>query len=343
MAMPVRPLVLWRVLLLGFAVAYILSARLQSWLPPLLPFLAAAAVEAQFFLAGLRANGQRRPAPNRGPQERDLEQLGWATRTVTVRLGEADLVLRPGEMEGEEIAAWLERHREELAALGPGRHELAAIKTAESPLAPYEAPPVWRERPRVQIRLLQALGVLALLGGLFLLDTSAPHWQGLSSAARRSTIALLDREATRIAGHPARVICDVGGRHVGYVQDADGLAVVGGRELWLTPQICYRLYAVRHTGRTAGTSSGEAIAVLAHEAWHLQGQANEAVTNCFAYQSGVQVGEALGLSQGRARQLMREQLASNAVDFAGTPQYVVPPGCHRGGGLDLHLDGRHFP
>ena len=44
-----------------------------------------------------------------------------------------------------------------------------------------------------------------------------------------------------------------------------------------------------------------------------------------------------------ARQLMREQLADNTTDFAATPQYIIPPGCHQGGSFDLHLDGGHFP
>src|SRR3954463_6482379 len=48
---------LWRLLLGGFAVVYLASTALQAWLPPLLPFLAAAAVEAQFFVAGLRRGG----------------------------------------------------------------------------------------------------------------------------------------------------------------------------------------------------------------------------------------------------------------------------------------------
>jgi len=303
MVMPVRPLVVWRVLLLGFAVAYILSPRLQAWLPPLLPFLAAAAVEAQFFLAGLRSRGQRRPAPNRGPQERDLEKFGWASRTVPVQFGDAELVLRPGEMEPEEIAEWLEQHQEALAALA----------------------------------------VLALVAGAFFLDTKAAHWQRLSATARAQTISLLDWQAARIAGHPVRVICDVGGHHVGYVQDADGLAEVGGHRAWLTPATCYQLHLIKQSGRAVGPSSGHAIAVLAHEAWHLRGQASEALANCFAYQSGVQVEEALGLTPATARQLMREQLADNPADYAATPQYIVPNGCHHGGNLDLHLDGPHFP
>ena len=112
--------------------------------------------------------------------------------------------------------------------------------------------------------------------------------------------------------------------------------------MWLTPGICYQLYTIRHN-RSGGASSGHAIAVLAHEAWHLQGETNEAITNCYAYQSGVRVGQALGLSANTARQLMREQLADNPSDFATAPAYVVPPGCHRGGSLDLGLGAGHFP
>jgi hypothetical protein len=340
--MSIRPLWVWRLLLLGFAIAYLASATLQAWLPPLLPFVAAAAVEAQFFLAGVRAGRQRRTFSDPGPQQHDLDELGWGARTVTVTQGEVELVLRPGELGHDEISEWLELHRDEVAALGPGRHELAAIEDAESPLA-LQPPAVRPPRRRTRARLLQALAVLALFAGVFLLDSRAAHWQRLSASERAATVGLLDRQATRIAGHPAEVICDVSGRHVGYVQDADGLAEVGGRRAWLTPQICYRLYRIKRSGHAAGPSSGHAIAVLAHEAWHLHGQASEALANCFAYQSGVQVGEALGLSQATARQLMHEQLANNPSDFADTPQYIVPSGCRQGASLDLHLDGAHFP
>jgi transposase len=341
--MPFRSLWLWRLLLLAFVVVYLLSDSLQAWVPPLLPFLVAAAVEAQFFITGLRGAGPPRGTPDRGPQQRDLDELGWAARTVTLARDEGVLVLRPGTMGLEEIDEWLHRHREELDALGPGRHELGAIETPESPLSLYVPPAPRRPRRRARLRLLQALAVLAVLAGLFFVDRTGQHWRRLPASARQATISVLDEQAARIAGHPAEVICDVGGRHVGYVQDANGLAEVGGRRLWLTPEICYRLYLVEHTGRAAGASSGEAIAVLAHEAWHLHGETSEALANCFGYQSGVRVGEALGLAPAAARQLMREQLADNPTDFAATPQYVVPSGCQMGGSLDLHLDGRHFP
>ena len=261
--MSLRPLWVWRSLLLGFAIAYLASAGLQAWLPPLVPFLAAAAVEAQFFLAGVRAGRRRRAFADPGPQQRDLDELGWQGHTITVRHGEAELVLRPGELDDDEIAEWLLVHRDELAALGPGHHELAPIETAASPLSAPGAACRATPRRRTRPRLVQALVVLALFAGLFMLDTRAEHWQRLSAQARAATITVLNRQASRIAGHPAEVICDVAGRHVGYVQDADGLAEVGGRRAWLTPDVCYRLYLIQRTGHAAGSSSGQAIAVLA--------------------------------------------------------------------------------
>ena len=53
---------------------------------------------------------------------------------------------------------------------------------------------------------------------------------------------MFSREASLIAGHPAQVTCDDSGRQVGYVQDADGVAEVGGRQAYLTPAICDTLY-----------------------------------------------------------------------------------------------------
>jgi hypothetical protein len=337
-----RPLWLSRLLLLGFAIVYLLSDTLQAWVPPLLPFLAAAAVEVQFFVSGVRGARRSPSAVDAGPQQRDLDELGWAGRTVTVRERDAEFVLRPGAMDDGEIADWLRLHRDELVALGAGHHELAAIETAESPVS-LQAPLDTGSNRRIRLRLLQALAVLALFAGLVFLDSRGSHWQRLAASDRAATISVLNRQAARIAGHPAQVICDVSGRHVGYVQDADGLAEVGGRRAWLTPQICYQLHLIRRSGRSAGPKSGQAIAVFAHEAWHLRGESSEALANCFAYQSGVEVGEALGLSPTTARQLMHEQLADNSSDFAETPQYIVPPGCHQGGSLDLHLDGRDFP
>jgi hypothetical protein len=289
--MRLRPLWIWRAAFLGFAVVYLASTTLQEWLPPLLPFLAAAAVEAHFFIAGTRMRRGYRAPENPGPQQRDLEELGWP-------------------------------------------------EDVDEDAEPVPPPPLRHRTPWLR-RLIPALVVLAILAGAVFLDSATAHWQRLSSDKRAATVKLLDREAARIAGHPATIVCDTSGQHVGYVQDADGLAEVGGSRAWLTPQICYQLYLV--TQGRPGSGAGHAIAVLAHESWHLHGEPNEALANCFAYQSGVGVGERLGLSPGRARTLMHEQLVNNPGDFADTPQYIVPPGCKQGGSLDLHLDGANFP
>jgi hypothetical protein len=333
----------WRLLLGGFAVAYLASTTLQQWVPPLLPFLAAAAVEAQFFVSGLRARATETPSADRGPQARDLADLGWASRTVRVQRGEAELLLRPGELSDEEIAEWVRFHDAELDALGPGFHELAPIGSPSSPVARYVATPQAARSRVVRRRLLQVVIVLVLFSGIFLLDRSRATWQKLPAGERAATLAVMDREAAAIAGHRAEVTCDVSGRYVGYAQDADGLAEIGGHHIWLTPGICYRLAKIRGMTGSTELASGHAIAVLGHEAWHLHGERSEAIANCYAYQSGVQIGQALGLSADTARRLMHEQLADNPSDFAATPAYVVPHGCHRGGALDLGLDGSHFP
>ncbi len=114
---------------------------------------------------------------------------------------------------------------------------------------------------------------------------------------------------------------------MGAVQEADGLAEVGGRNAWLTPAICYQLYRVLDKHDTHSFSpTGRALAVLAHESWHLHGVSSEALANCYGFQSGVTIGIRLGLPASHARAVMREQLADNASDAASTPAYLVPHG-----------------
>lgn len=169
-------------------------------------------------------------------------------------------------------------------------------------------------------------------------------WSGLDGSTRAQVVRVLSAQATRIAGHRAVVHCDTSGGHVGAVQEADGLAEVGGTNAWLTPSICFRLYrVVDHHDVSLFDPTGHAIVVLAHESWHLHGYANEGLVNCFAYQSGVGVAERLGLSRAQGRALMHTQLANNAADSEGAEQYRVPPGCRKGGRYDLHLDGSSFP
>jgi hypothetical protein len=83
--------------------------------------------------------------------------------------------------------------------------------------------------------------------------------------------------------------------------------------------------------------------VLAHEAWHLHGVRDEGTTECYAFQSGVQLGQRLGLTEDAARQLMRQQLADNAGRSGASAEYLVPPGCRDGGSLDLDPESSRFP
>ena len=83
--------------------------------------------------------------------------------------------------------------------------------------------------------------------------------------------------------------------------------------------------------------------MLAHEAWHLHGVADEGLANCYGFQSGVTIGIRLGLPASFARDVMREQLADNASDAVDTPAYLVPAGCHDGGRDDLNPGSSQFP
>jgi hypothetical protein len=205
------------------------------------------------------------------------------------------------------------------------------------------SPPVPRRRRSGLARLLGPVLVLGAVGLIVWGVSIRRGWSALDSTTQARVEHTITREAQKIAGHPVTVICDTSGHHVGAVQEADGLAEVGGTRAWLTPGICYQLSRVidghaQHPGRT----TGHAIVVLAHESWHLHGVSNEGLANCFAYQSGVQVGVDLGMSRSVAYGLMRQALSDNGAD-AAEPQYVVPSGCKDGGKYDLNPASSQFP
>ncbi len=192
--------------------------------------------------------------------------------------------------------------------------------------------------------VVEAVAVVAVVAGILYYASRPQGWDAVHSAARAKTEAILSREASFVAGHPATIRCDTSGQYVGFVQDADGLAYVGGDRAYLTPSICNTLYqlAVKHRAQQFSRTA-RALAVLGHESWHLRGVSNEGLANCFGYQSGVEIGVHLGLSESTARAMMREQLATNAADSAGNPQYLVPSECRNGGTADLHPGTAAFP
>ena len=207
----------------------------------------------------------------------------------------------------------------------------------------WHSPPVPRERRHAARRLLGPALVLAAVALVVWAVSVRRGWESLDSSTQARVERTLTGEARKIAGHPVTVICDTSGHHVGAVQEADGLAEVGGRRAWLTPGICYQLERVIDGHDThPGRGTGHAIAVLAHESWHLRGVGDEGIANCYAFQSGVGVGVGLGLSRETAQRLMRQQLADNSTD-ASDARYLVPAGCTNGGRYDLHPASSRFP
>jgi hypothetical protein len=292
----------------ALVVAWFFIPPLRHSVPAWIPFLAYAALEAQFLIAGVRERDAPRAKRGRLPQESDIEDFG-----------------------GPE---WLEP---ELVEVG-GRQLWIPAEVEED--APRRERPAQGWLPRLEL----ALAVAAVLTVLVFVLLPDGGWSSLDSSEQARTEARLSAEAATIAGHRAEVHCDARGEAVGVVQHADGVAEVGGTNAFLTPQICFRLHRLAFEGDEGPFSqTARAVAVLAHEAWHLRGVADEGVTNCYAYQSGVALGERLGLSSGTAAQMMRQQLAENAIQARSAPEYLVPGECRNGGRLDLAPTAGRFP
>jgi hypothetical protein len=315
-------------------VAWFFLPGLKDWIPIWIPFLTYAALELNFLVAGLRE--PHAPATRgRIPQPTDIDELGgegWL-EPMLVRIEGQDVWIPAGGKSDEEVDELIEQSRERLLQ-GEPAHSLW-------PQPPARVVPS-RQRLLARLEGVAVLGALALV--LFVLVPDR-GWDGVDKAAQAATEAMLSFEAARIAGHAsADVHCDARGEAVGIVQHADGIAEVGGTNAYLTPDICYRLYRLKYKGDEGPFSqTARAIAVLAHEAWHLHGETDEGVTNCYAFQSGVALGRRLGLSEGTAARMMRQQLADNATYGRSAPEYLVPRECRNGGSLDLAPGNSRFP
>ena len=304
-----------RIALAVFVVAWILGPyELRSAIPVWVAFLIALGLEVNFFVGALaRAPA---PAPDRGPQPVDRELYGYVYDPV----------------EDDEAAAEDEDHEPE--------EEEEEEEEDDEGWEPYrERRDFW---PPVR-RFLVGLGVIAALALVFWVVESRTGWDALEVETRAEAVSLFSEEASRIAGKPVRIRCDESGEFVGAVQHADGVAEVGGDLSYLTPERCLDLYRLAFQGEVRGSQTGRALAVLAHETWHLRGVRDEGTTECYGLQSGVELGRRLGLSEDTARQLMRQQLAENAGRSGATAEYLVPPECRDGGRLDLDPGDSSFP
>ncbi len=168
-------------------------------------------------------------------------------------------------------------------------------------------------------------------------------WDGLNDDQKAEATARFSAEASRIVGRPVQIRCDESGRIVGAVQHSDGVAEVGGDVAYLTPARCHDLYRQAFEGGGPFSQTARAVAVLAHESWHLKGERDEGRTECFALQSGVDLARRLGATDDTARRMMRQQLAENALRANGDAEYLVPPECRDGGELDLNPGSSRFP
>ena len=296
------PPTLLRIGLVVFVVAWLFAPyEFQSAIPIWLPFLIALGLEVHFFVSALRQPPAQRP--DRGPQSADRERYGYdAEELLLVRDQDQELWIPYSGERGEELEALLDDARE------LPEEEPATVAEAE-------AEPE-RERMRLPLRRFVAgLGLIAVLGLVFWFVESRTGWNGLDERTRAEAAARYSQEASQIAGKPVTIRCDEAGEFVGAVQHADGVAAVGGELAYLTPERCLDLYRLAFKGEVRFNQGARALAVLAHEAWHLRGVSDEGITECYALQSGVELGQRLGDDAPTARR----ELASTWIE-RGVPR-----------------------
>jgi hypothetical protein len=305
---------------------YALRAAVPIWLP----FLIALGLELNFFVGALRPSPASRS--DRGPQDADRERFGYdheAEELLLVREGGEELWIPYSGETDDELKTMIDEAREL-------PEEDVAAPTAE-------ADPERERMPLPFRRLLVGLGLIGALALTFWFVESRTGWNGLDESTRAEATARYSQEASRVAGKPVTIRCDEAGEFVGAVQHADGVAAVGGELAYLTPERCLDLYRLAFKGEVRFNQGARALAVLAHEAWHLRGVSDEGVTECYALQSGVELGQRLGVSADTARRMMRRQLVENSLRLGSTAEYRVPPECLDGGRLDLNPGIARFP
>lgn len=312
-----------RLLLLALLAGWFFSPpSIRDAIPLWLPFALALGLELQFVAANYRSTAPFFRGDDRRPGPADRERYGDGAEA------EWAIVDAPG---------------------GPVWVDLTAIEDGEA--VDGAAPPAPRARPRRRpsparrlVRpLAEAAAVLAVVAAVVLL-LDRGSWDDLDAATRRTAEARISAEASTVAGKSVRVDCDTSGRRVGAVQHADGVAVVGGEQAYLTPSLCYAIHRLADAGEVASFSeTARALGVLAHEAWHLRGERDEGVVECYAVQSGVGVARRLGLDEDTARRMMRSQLVANQLHRQGSTEYVVPAECVNRGRLDLAPAVDRFP
>jgi hypothetical protein len=320
-----RPLL--RVALVLFVLAWILGPyALRTAVPLWLVFLVALGLELQFFLGALRPAAPR--SRERVPQAVDVERYGYGDEReelLLVRRGDEELWIPYRGETGEELEA--------LIAEAAEPEEEVEVEWVE---ARRELWPTLR-------RSFTGLAFLAALAALVWVVDERSGWDALDAEVRAEASERFSGEASLIADKQVTIVCDESGDYVGAVQHADGVATVGGELAYLAPERCLDLYRLAFRDEVRSSQTARALAVLAHEAWHLRGVRDEGTTECYALQSAVELGRRLGLEEDDARRLMRQQLVENTLRSGGSAEYLVPPSCRDGGELDLDPRSKTFP
>jgi hypothetical protein len=276
---------------------------------------------------------------------RELQQRVpfWAPFAILLAL-EAEFLVR-ARREGREAPAGAQAASERRA---PGADDAdlgwGTLLESEDGVR-YVPPPARPPRPRAR-RLATAAGVAlaVVLFALALRVDSSRTWQALPADVRAQVERRLSREASTIAGRPVTVRCDDGYAYTGAGSDALGVAFIPRGLAFLHPSACRTLHDVLQGEAATDGETGESILVLAHEAVHLAGERDEAVTECKGLQEGVPLGERLGLSADHAARVMEAQWRRDLSDRSVQRlAYRLPAACRDGGALDLRPGDTTFP
>ncbi len=205
------------------------------------------------------------------------------------------------------------------------------------------AAPRARRRSRGPAALVLVVGVV-LFAFAYRVDGEA-GWSAVGRTDRDRAEMRFTTEASRIAGHAVRVYCDDTYAFTGVGSDAAGAAFIPRALAYLEPTVCRSLYRIAFEDKLGPRDEAAfAIAVLAHEATHLRGIRNEAETECYALQEGVELGRRLGLDAATARGLMEAQQSRDLSDASiARLDYRLPAECRNGGSLDLRPNDPGFP
>ncbi len=218
-----------------------------------------------------------------------------------------------------------------------------SVDEAGEPILVPAAPREPRRRTSGRLLLMLVVGVV-LFAVAYRVDRNA-GWSAVAGADRKRAEQRFTTEASRIAGRKVRVYCDDAYAFTGVGSDAAGVAFIPRALAFLEPTICRSLYRIAFEGAIGPRSEAAfAVTVLAHEATHLRGVRNEAETECYALQEGVELGRRLGLDASTARDLMVAQRARDLSDASvARLDYRLPAECRNGGSLDLRPNDPRFP